>query len=194
MASEANATQYAWCKITGLGHVDMVTGVIEIGEETEDFTALDSGQWPVEFAEAFVAPNGDRPQIQGCSRENSMKLVEENWQKEEYWAREGGYKFVRTGWLGGKPAAVDRGDPDKRPERGLVFATPGSSGPSMPAVGNSAAAIANRAKDDAAILEAQKDAAAVNARRVADAARNQADTLRKLAKFMQELGQRGSAQ
>jgi hypothetical protein len=88
--------------------------------------------------------------------------------------------FTATGWTG-RYAAVE-----EAPE-------PSRSGPFL-TVKTDTGAIDARKTQDAMELQAQRDQAASIAKRISDTARNRADMQAKVAKFLDELRKRGSAQ
>jgi hypothetical protein len=89
-------------------------------------------------------------------------------------------KYSLTGWTGSHGI---RGEPPK--SQPGAYLTVEKAGPTP------AEAAAERAGRE---LEGQRAAAAANAKRIADAARSQAETQAKIDKFMAELKKRGSAQ
>jgi len=174
VASQASATRYAYCAMYDLQRNSVVSGIIEIGDSPEDYSAMDRA-FGAEFRDHLISLGG-QPSPGGCEAKESVAEVKEQWDQNAYYLEKEGRKVIQTGWTGSRLAAA--AGADGRPSGGS----------------QSAAAVSNRAKDDAAILDAQKAAAAANAQRVAEAARNEAAMKAQMAKFLAELKKRGSAQ
>ena len=175
IAGQASATRYAYCANYDLNGDRALSGIIEIGDSPDDYSAFESVFY-AEFRDYRSTVTGKNPSPGGCYARDSIARVHEDWDQDAYNLEEEGKKVVRTGWTGNRPAAVE------------------SAGTTPRKSATSSAAVANRAADDAVILEAQKAAAAANARRVADAARNEAENKLKIAKFIEDLKKRGRAQ
>jgi hypothetical protein len=146
-AGSAQASQYGWCDVTGRNYTTYSTGIIEVEEGSDAYLAFRDGPWGQAFREYVNAQFGEDSYNVDCHAKNRLSDVKEWFGQTEYANKD--RKFVRTGWTGDRPAAVDGCEKSSRPAKGLIIAGPGSTTKAEPAPGNSAAANQNRIKDEA---------------------------------------------
>lgn len=131
VADQAHATQYAWCEIIegrrmperGIIHR---TAIIEISEDPEATYLLSRGP----FARGFLASlnlhrNYGLNSVE-CHSRTSLYKAEDSF-KSAIYANRDSYVYNDTGWLGGRPSAVDRKDPPRVDTEGLIVTAPGQT-------------------------------------------------------------------
>jgi hypothetical protein len=117
-ASQAQATRYAWCDVQVGKEGDLFlyhqTGIIEIAEEPDADFNLKYGPFGQGFKAYMNAVHVD------CDSTDTLKEA----QRQQDFEITGGI-YKKTGWLGGRPAAVDRNDPKPVDKDALILTRPG---------------------------------------------------------------------
>lgn len=126
IASQAQATRYAYCDVQGGKEGDLFvyyqSGIIEIAEEDDAAFNLKYGpfgQGFLKYVQANFSPNS--PHVD-CEAASTLKDAKE---QANYDITGGVSK--KTGWLGGRPAAVDRNDPKPHRDDELILTRPGET-------------------------------------------------------------------
>lgn len=130
LASQAQATSYAWCLIQGerisLGLFPYYqSGIVEIEDGYDALEAFRQGPFAQGFLQYVQSNFSAKSHRVECDAQDTLEEAED---RTDYSITGGVRK--KTGWLGGRPAAIDRNDPKPQyREDDLILTLPGQKVP-----------------------------------------------------------------
>lgn len=120
-ASQAAATSYAWCEMSGGNYESYLSAIVQIEDGREAFRAFLQGPFAKGFREHVQASIDPRASSLDCTREDSLLFA--NDRIDVLINANPGIKFVKTGWRGPVRSAVAHDQPKPRPASGKLLAT-----------------------------------------------------------------------
>lgn len=144
-ASQAQATSYAWCEIDARRAAEgrslyYLSGIVEIEDGIDALIALQDGPFGKGFRDYVRSQLDDSIGYSDCKSEDSLWAARDRI-KTVIAANSHHMLFRDSGWLGGRPAAIEHAQPKRRGREGdLILTMPGQDAAPPAKRTNSAAA------------------------------------------------------
>ena len=115
LAAPAGARSAAWCQVNGANYQTYLSGIVDIDDGPDAFKALANGAFAKSFKEYVQSSYDPKASKLNCNKQESRFYAEDY--IDVLISANPGYKFVKTGWRGGRNTA------SAEPARGKASAT-----------------------------------------------------------------------
>ena len=104
LAAPAGAKSAAWCQVNGSNYQTYLSGIVDIDDGPEAFKALATGPFAKSFRDYVQSSYDPKASKLDCNKQESRFYAEDY--IDVLISANPGYKFVRTGWRGGRSTAA----------------------------------------------------------------------------------------